>query len=345
MEDIMISKFRPKTLDEVIGQPVIVRRLKKYVEAKQCMHMLFCGDPGIGKTSTAMAFLQDLYGESWRDNVLELNASDERGIDTIRNKVQDFARTLAISDDVPFKVVFLDEAEFLTPPAQATLRRVMEDYSRSNRFILSCNYVHKIISPIQDRCSIFRFGRLDWGNIYAGLSVICKGLKLDISDDAIKIIAKNGAKGSMRKALNILEDLYITRKDKTITDVHVDEIVGHTHRKNIGELMKHAKDQNFLEFNNILQVMKIVDKMSIIEIIHEMISYVEESKWPNLVKQRLYYLLAEVEWRCSQGADDWVQMRWLLSQIKDLKDVKEVEEDAKNTNGSNNISSAPGSDN
>jgi DNA polymerase III delta prime subunit len=229
--------------------------------------------------------------------------------------------------------------------AQATLRRVMEDYSKSNRFILSCNYVHKIISPIQDRCAMFRFGKLDWGHIYEGLRKICKGIKLDISEDAIKVIARNGSKGSMRKALNILEDLYITHKNKQITEIDVDEIVGHTNRKNIGELMKHAKDQNFLEFNNILQVMRIVDKMSVIEIIHEMISYVEESKWPNLVKQRLYYLLAEVEWRCTQGADEWVQMRWLLSQIKDLKDVKEVEENAKDTNGSNNINSTPGSDN
>ena len=148
-----------------------VKRLKNYVEKKSMPHLLFSGSPGVGKTTAALCLAQDLYGDTWRENFLELNSSDERGIDVIRTKVKDFARTKPIGD-APFKVIFLDESDALTSDAQNALRRTMEKYSDICRFILSCNYPSKIIPPIQSRCAIFRFSPLKTEDLVKNLKEI-----------------------------------------------------------------------------------------------------------------------------------------------------------------------------
>ncbi|HDD05185.1 MAG TPA: replication factor C small subunit, partial [Candidatus Aenigmarchaeota archaeon] len=158
--EIWTEKYRPKTLDEVVGQEKVVEKLKAFVRAKNLPHLLFAGPAGTGKTTCALAIARELYGEEWRDNLLELNASDERGIDTIRTKVKEFARTKPIGD-FPFKIILLDEADALTRDAQQALRRTMENFSSTCRFILDCNFSSKIIEPIQSRCAIFRFKPLE----------------------------------------------------------------------------------------------------------------------------------------------------------------------------------------
>lgn len=319
MSDILISKLRPANLDDVIGQAVIKKRLKRQAEAKNITHALFEGEPGVGKTTCALALCHELYGDDLRNTVLQLNASDERGIETIRTKVQDFAKVISTHPDVPFKIVFLDEADYLTKDAQATLRRVMEDFSEANRFILSCNYVHRIIPPIQDRCSIYRFKPLDRGEIFAGLNRLIPQLGIKIEKDAVNQIAK-GAHGSMRKALNILEDLSIGQKEEITID-QVYDITGNFIRSDIGKFIKACKEQNWQDANRYYYGFKF-QNVHMLELIHEMVKYIDESQSiPNNIKCRLYYLLGELEWRCTQGADDWVQLRWFISQIKDLKEA------------------------
>src|SRR3989344_2344760 len=139
VEDVWTEKYRPLTLDEVSGQELIVKSLKSFVKNKSLQHLLFVGPAGTGKTTCAIAVARELFGENWRQNILELNASDERGIDVIRNKVKTFARTKAFGD-VPFKLIYLDESDALTQEAQQALRRTMENYTKTCRFILSCNY-------------------------------------------------------------------------------------------------------------------------------------------------------------------------------------------------------------
>jgi replication factor C small subunit len=167
---IWTEKYRPKDFSEVLGQDAVVSRVKAFVESKNMPHLLFAGPAGVGKTSLALVIAKQMFGGSWHNNFLELNASDERGIDIIRNKVKDFARTRAIGD-VPFKIIYLDECDALTREAQQALRRTMENYTQTCRFVLAANYSSKIIDPIQSRCAIFRFKPITDETIYSLASV------------------------------------------------------------------------------------------------------------------------------------------------------------------------------
>lgn len=318
--DIMISKYRPLTLNDIIGQQIIVNRLKAYVKHKQIMHMLFSGPPGVGKTTCAQALCRELYGEEWKHYILELNASDERGIDTIRTKVQNFAKIINSSENISFKIIFLDEADALTRDAQQTLRRVMEDYSRDNRFILSCNYPHKIIPPIQDRCAIFRFSPIPTAELSVGIKYVAEKSGIKITDGAVKRIA-SFSNGSLRKSLNMLEDISIGH-EKEISELDVHAVVGNYNKSDIGKLIEYSKDENWQEATNLYYKLKQVYRIQPLEIIHEMVEYIEKlpiTTIPPEVKFKLYMLLGEVEWRISQGADDWIQFRWFLSSISMLK--------------------------
>ncbi|HIJ02669.1 TPA: AAA family ATPase, partial [Candidatus Woesearchaeota archaeon] len=150
------EKYRPESFSEVKGQKEIVKRIKAFVDQKNMPHLLFAGPAGTGKTTLSLVVVKQLYKDQWHENFLDLNASDERGINIVREKVKDFARTKSLGK-VSFKIIFLDEADALTPEAQQALRRTMENYSSTCRFIMSCNYSSKIIDPIQSRCAIFRF--------------------------------------------------------------------------------------------------------------------------------------------------------------------------------------------
>lgn len=209
--------LRPNNLEEVVGQSHIVSRLIYIVkcihekdETDDIPHFLFCGQAGVGKTSTAIAYMKSAFGDSWSSNWLELNASDERSISVIRNKVKDFAKRGVIGSyevngeirPVPFNVVFLDECDNLTPDAQASLRRMMERYSQT-KFILSANYPHKLIDPIKDRCAFSesRFKPIPKDEMKEALSRIENCSQL--TDDALDLLILT-ANGSMRKALNLL---------------------------------------------------------------------------------------------------------------------------------------------
>ena len=167
------EKYRPQDFSDIKGQAQIVEKVKAFVDQKNMPHLLFAGLAGTGKTSLALVIAKKLFGPGYRTNLLELNASDERGIDIIRNKVKDFARTRAIGD-VPFKIIYLDESDALTKEAQQALRRTMENYTQTTRFILSCNYSSKIIDPIQSRCAVFRFRPLEKDDVKNIIEKIAK---------------------------------------------------------------------------------------------------------------------------------------------------------------------------
>ena len=173
MTDLWIEKYRPKEFSDVKGQKDTVRSLEAFVKKKSFPHLIFAGPPGSGKSTLALIIAKKLFGDSWERNLLELNSSDERGIDTVRIKVKDFARTKTLGD-FPFKIIFLDEADALTKEAQQALRRTMENFSNTCRFILSCNYSSKLIDPIMSRCAVFRFKPLEFDDIDKIIENICK---------------------------------------------------------------------------------------------------------------------------------------------------------------------------
>ena len=232
------ESWRPQTLEDVIGQQHIVNRLNFMVsDLRQTgndgawPHMLFAGPPGVGKTAVAVATMRSAFGDDWKANWLELNASDDRSINTVRTRIREFASkgvvgTYKVGDKIqaiPFNVVFLDEADHLTPDAQAALRRTMERYSKHTRFILSCNYPHRIIEPLRDRCAFSetRFSPIDKKDMKKALSNVINGEKVEITNDAIdRLILSSG--GSMRKALNLL--FTATRQISKVEAEDIDEI-------------------------------------------------------------------------------------------------------------------------
>lgn len=203
MSELWVERHRPQSVSEIRGQSSVVSRLKVYAEHKEFPHLLFAGPPGTGKTTAAMALTKDVYGENFRDNLLEMNASDERGLDKIRSKVKQFARTQPYGD-AKFKIIFLDESDALTNDAQGALRRIMEQYAETCRFILSCNYSSKVIEPIQSRCAVFRFRPLADADVLDQVKHVAKEENVTLEDDAADALARI-AQGDLRRAITALQ--------------------------------------------------------------------------------------------------------------------------------------------
>jgi replication factor C small subunit len=240
---IWTEKYRPKDFSDMKGQKEIVKRVKAFVEQKNMPHLLFAGPAGIGKTTLALIVARKLFKDEWYQNFLELNASDERGIDIIRNKVKDFARTRAIGN-VPFKIIYLDECDALTREAQQALRRTMENYTKTCRFILSANYSSKIIDPIQSRCAIFRFKLLEKKEIQAIIEKIANEEKLKI-DEKAKEALYEVSHGDCRRLENVLQSSAAISKH--ITEDLVYSMASVAKPKEIKEVLQLALKNKFIE--------------------------------------------------------------------------------------------------
>src|SRR6056297_1855051 len=201
-DEIWIEKYRPRTLDDVVGQETIVERLKSYVARNDLPRLMFSGQAGIGKTTSAQAVARELYGEDWKEHFLELNASDQRGIDVVRDRIKNFARSSFGGSN--YRIIFLDEADSLTSDAQSALRRTMEQFSNNTRFILSCNYSSKIIDPIQSRCATFRFGPISDEGVTEQILKVAEQEGIETTEDGIEALVYAAA-GDMRKAINALQ--------------------------------------------------------------------------------------------------------------------------------------------
>lgn len=202
-----VEKYRPQTLGEILSHKEIIDTLKEFIKKRQVPHLLLYGPPGTGKTSTAMACARELYGDNYPLMVLEINASEERGIEVVRNKIKDFIITKGVfltKNSSLFKVVILDEADAMTSDAQAMLRSVIERHTENVRFWLICNYVKKINPAIQSRCTPFKFSPLPISDIGVRLKEIGKKTNITVTDDGIEEIVKI-SRGDMRKVINILQ--------------------------------------------------------------------------------------------------------------------------------------------
>ena len=309
-----IEKYRPKTIDEIIGQDETKTRLKGFVEAKSLPHLLFAGPPGTGKTSTVITLATEVFGEgNISGNLLELNASDDRGIDIIRNEVKDFAKTLPI--DAPFKIISLDEADALTSAAQHALRRTMEKYVSSSRFVLLCNYPGKIIEPIQSRCAFFRFQRLGDDVIKEQMEYISKQENVDYTSKGLDMLVKV-SNGDLRKAINVLQATAAT--GGKIEETSVLETVGGVDPNEIEKLLNVARNQEFDRAKGKLQDLIFVRGVAGSDIIREINSNITKMDFSDESKLKIIDRLAEVDFRLTEGASPDIQIAALLAHIGTL---------------------------
>ncbi|MFP3945438.1 MAG: replication factor C small subunit [Archaeoglobaceae archaeon] len=315
-DEIWVEKYRPRTLSEVVGQEIAIQRLQNYVQDYNIPHLLFAGPPGTGKTASAIALVKDLFGEDWRDNFIEMNASDERGIDVVRHKIKDFARTSPIN--APFKVIFLDEADALTPDAQAALRRTMEMYSRICRFILSCNYVSRIIEPIQSRCAVFRFGPVPNDAMKERILEIAKKEEVDITDDGVDAILYTSG-GDFRKAINALQGASALGK---VTAESVYQITATAHPEELQELLKTTLSGEFVEARRKLDSLMIDYGMSGEDVIFQLFRQILSSGLDEKTKARLIDKLGEIDYRLTEGAHERLQLNAFLAYLSLLSKKK-----------------------
>ena len=310
-EAIWTEKYRPKDFSELKGQKEIVKRVEGFVRQKNMPHLLFAGPAGTGKTSLSLIIAKRLFKEQWHQNFLELNASDERGIDIIRVKVKDFARTKAIGD-VPFKIIYLDESDALTREAQQALRRTMENYTQTCRFILAANYSSKIIEPIQSRCAIFRFKPLDKKEIAGIVEHIAKEEKLKISDKAKDALVEI-ADGDCRRVENILQSC--AAADRNIDDGMIYSIASMAHPKEIDEVLKLALGNKFIDARKKLLDVMLNYGLSGIDVIKQMQKEILNLEFDNRKKMELIEKCGETEFRLTEGSDEFLQLEAFLAQV------------------------------
>ncbi len=311
--EIWTEKYRPKKLDEMVGHAKVVERLKEFVKKGSLPHCLFAGPAGVGKTTAALCLAHEFFGTNWKSNFLELNASDERGIDTIRTKVKEFARTKPINGD--FKIIYLDEADALTKDAQQALRRIMESYSDTCRFILACNYSSKIIDPIQSRCAIFRFSKITDDEIKKRLEFIASKEKIKIDKSGIDAIL-DVCEGDMRRAINILQASAMKKKVDSKT---VYEIVGFAEPERVKKMIALALNGKFKEARELLLDLMYKEGLSGEGILKQMHKEIMRMNLEDKHKLQMIRSLSEYEFRITEGANEQIQAEAFLAELGIIK--------------------------
>ncbi|XP_064186062.1 replication factor C subunit 4 [Anguilla rostrata] len=315
-----VEKYRPKCVDEVAFQEEVVAVLKKSLEGADLPNLLFYGPPGTGKTSTILAAARELYGpELYRQRVLELNASDERGIQVVREKVKRFAQLTVAGRRTdgkpcpPFKIIILDEADSMTGAAQAALRRTMEKESRTTRFCLICNYVSRIIEPLTSRCSKFRFKPLDDRIQGERLREICEKEQLQCSEEAIAALVKV-SEGDLRKAITFLQSAARLDAEKQVTESLVIEIAGVVPTKLIDNLLQICYSSTFDKLE--IAVKSMIDEgYAGTQVIGQLHDAVIEESLSDRHKSAIVEKMAEVDKCLADGADEYLQLMSLCSVI------------------------------
>ncbi|EMR61560.1 Subunit of heteropentameric Replication factor C (RF-C) [Eutypa lata] len=344
-----VEKYRPKTLKDVTAQDHTVNVLQRTLQASNLPHMLFYGPPGTGKTSTILALAKELYGpEMIKSRVLELNASDERGISIVREKVKDFARMQLTNPPPgyksrypcpPFKIIVLDEADSMTQDAQSALRRTMETYSKITRFCLICNYVTRIIDPLASRCSKFRFKSLDQGNAKKRLEEIAEKEGVTLEPGAVDALIKS-SEGDLRKAITFLQssarlvgaiekvdaDDDVDKMDvddvKPVTIKIIEEIAGVIPSRTIESLQKAMQPKSAgATYQAIAKVVEdmVADGWSATQVITQLYqAVIQDETVPDLGKNKITLVFSEVDKRLVDGADEHLSILDLALRISNI---------------------------
>lgn len=306
------EKYRPKKLDEVVGQKETVSRLKTYARERNMPNLLFAGPAGVGKTACALALAHEIFGDETRQNLLELNASDERGIDVIRGKIKDFAAILPYGK-AKFKIIFLDESDALTRDAQNALRRTMETYAGTARFVLSCNYSNKIIEPIQSRCALFRFKPLGDEEVIGRLRHVASEESVKVTDDGLKALMY-ASEGDMRRAINVLQMAAASKE--TIDENVIYTTSARARPAEVRELINEALKGDFEAARKNLDRLLYEYGMSGEDVIIQLHKEIVDAKeLDERKKVELVDRIGEFAFRMTEGANERIQLEALIAHI------------------------------
>ncbi|ELY55036.1 replication factor C small subunit [Natronolimnohabitans innermongolicus] len=308
--EVWIEKYRPERLDEIKGHENIIPRLKNYVEQDDLPHIMFAGPAGVGKTASSQAIAREIYGDDWRENFLELNASDQRGIDVVRDRIKDFARSSF--GGYNYRIIFLDEADALTSDAQSALRRTMEQFSNNTRFILSCNYSSQIIDPIQSRCAVFRFTELTDDAIEAQVREIADTEGIAVTDDGVDALVY-AADGDMRKAINGLQAAAVM--GETVDEETVFAITSTARPEEVEAMVDHAIAGDFTAARAALEDLLMERGLAGGDVIDQLHRSAWEFDIPEQATVRLLERLGEVDYRITEGANERLQLEALLAAL------------------------------
>ena len=305
------EKYRPGNFESIVGQDDVVMRAKAFVEQGNMPHLLLAGPPGVGKTTLSLVIARQLYKDDWKRNTLELNASSDRGIDVVRNNVKNFAMTKSMGD-FPFKICILDEADSLTKEAQQAMRRTMETYAATCRFVLLANYSSKIIEPIQSRCAVFRFKPLSKERLVQIIDKISSSEGIEI-DDKGKLAILEVSEGDCRKLENIMQSCAVI--SKRITEDSVYSIASAAKPKEIKDAVELALNNNFVQARNKLLDTMLNHGLSGLDMVKYIQREILELEISGRKKMRLIEKCGEIEFRMTEGSDSFIQLEALLSQI------------------------------
>jgi len=314
-----VEKYRPKELSDVIAHEHIMSTLSSLIEANKLPHLLFYGPPGTGKTSTILAVARRLFGPKFRSLILELNASDDRGIDVVREQIKNFAGTRKIFSS-GMKLIILDEADSMTKDAQAALRRVIEKYTRTTRFCLICNYINKIIPAIQSRCTKFRFAPLIDQQILPRLKYILEAEQVEVTDDGLEGLLRQGM-GDMRKCVNILQATQMAYNK--VTEETVYRCTGNPLPSDIRRIVEILLNEEFSVAFQEISLIKSTVGIALPDIISEIYLYTQKLSFPPKVRMKLYDALSQIEYRQSSGAGDYLQLASLVGSFQIAREETE----------------------
>jgi len=309
--EMWAEKYRPKRLSDIVDQKDIVERLKSFAESKNVPHCIFAGPPGTGKTTAALCLARDLYGDVYREHMMELNASDERGIDVVRETVKTFARVKSIGE-IPFKIMILDEADNMTSDAQQALRRTMERYTETCRFVMCANYSGRIIEPIQSRCAPFRFAHLPREAQDSYLKGIAEKEKVRLSADGLDAIFEVSG-GDLRRAINTLQSAASLGKPVDAKVVY--SVTGKASPADVQKMIKTAMEGDFVGARKRLREMVQQYGVAGSDLMRQIHTEIFRSELPEQWKIKLADIVGEADFRLVEGADEEIQLSALLARL------------------------------
>ncbi|KAK9383532.1 P-loop containing nucleoside triphosphate hydrolase protein [Kockiozyma suomiensis] len=314
-----VEKYRPSSLDDVAGHENIISTIRTFIASNRIPHLLFYGPPGTGKTSTILAVAREIYGKNFKNMVLELNASDERGIDVVRDQIKTFASTRQMFSK-GFKLVILDEADMMTNTAQNALRRIMEKFTTHTRFCILANYVHKLTPAIQSRCTRFRFSPIPSNSIRKRITHVIEQENVNISDDAFSALLSL-SKGDMRRALNVLQACHVAREDGekqtvAISEIDIYECVGNPRPSDIRQLMDTMMTEEWGTALRTVKKIKQSNGLALADLLQGIFEESEQIQFAPTVRAEMISGLADIEYRLSSGGSETLQTSALIGVVK-----------------------------